>query len=60
MYVLREASDRPEAAVSVKYRDGGYVYFTRPETGDKLDRLEEAEFERRYVSEGELRLQEGR
>lgn len=57
-YVRR---DDPEGIdrVEVSYHDGGFVYFKhQSETSDKTDRLTEAEFEQRYVSEESLRLQE--
>lgn len=57
-YVLREsdAIDR----VTVTGRDDGMVYFTHEsDTSDKVYRLGEAEFDRRYVDESTLRLEEG-
>lgn len=50
-----EGTDR----VEVSHRDDGFVYFKhQSDTGGKLDRLVESEFDDRYVDEAALRLEE--
>jgi hypothetical protein len=58
-YILREGAER-DAGVRVVRREGGYVYFRRlaDTSNTPPERLDEGEFQRRYVDEDELRLLE--